>query len=146
MNTKRISLALATLALLSTGSAYAQYVGGNACSNQCDGTPIIYRNSNRDGFLNRRNGLFDLSFFGLGFGGRRNNVIDNCGRQSAYGSNIYRTNEFARTIPGGLTPGCAQPLGADVQSRKRLFFLDVFSARLLRFGPGIPLRADMRID
>lgn len=170
MNAKRISLALATLALLSTGSVFAQSVdintgpvgvsagaseygvgvGANVLgvgTNVGVGTTPVttsFGTSLMDRVFSPPHGWFDISVLGAGINiGGEKKVVQTSGIPGAM---IYRSSEYARVLPGQSVLGTATPVHAIVEGPKPMFHFDLFGGRMLKFGPGINPDMDMRHD
>jgi hypothetical protein len=149
MNAKRMSFALATCALLSTGSAFAQSVDVNAgpvgltvgpspvVSPVSMGTRLVH-----DVFT-PPHAWFDLSVLGMGISiGARKNVVQVGSTPSAMFGGT-RILESAAVIPGSVTVGNAIPVQASLEGPKPLAHVDLFGMRLFRMGSVNP-RLDMR--
>jgi hypothetical protein len=156
MNAKKMSLALAAMALLSTGSAFAQSVdvgpvgvsvgptpGTVLMSPVHMGTRLVHE------VFNPPHAWFDLSVLGMGLtiGGHRDAVQVGSTPSAMLTTPVVGSDmtvlESARVIPG--TPGIAVPVGARIEAPKPLLHLDLFGARLIRAGSVAP-SMDMRDD
>lgn len=151
MNAKKISLALATLALLSTGAANAQVLDVNAgpigvsagvdANGVAVGTSVLGTTAEvGTGGLYHRimtppEGWFNLSVLGAGVKlGAPDADLVQVTSSPLLGADgtVLRTTEYARVLPSRL--GNATPLSGEKVGNK-MFHLDVMGFRL--FGAGI---------
>jgi hypothetical protein len=147
MNAKRMSLALATFALLSTGSAFAQSVDLNAGPvgvSVGPTAPLVGPGRLMHEVFTPPHAWFDLSVFGMGLtiGGHRDAVRVGS-TPSAYLGSDMRVLESAAVIPGNVSLGAARPIAANMEGPKPLAHIDLFGMRLFRLGsvnPAIDMR------
>jgi hypothetical protein len=173
MNAKRISLALATLALLSTGSAFAQSVDVQAGPVDATVTtapaagvsvgpvgvgvgpfvsPVKMGTRLFSNIFNPPRAWFELSVLGAGIkiGETEKKVVQVGATPSAsllvpstLATTEASTMTFARVVPGSVSLGAARPVHARVEAPNPMAHFDLFGKRLFGVGRVHP-SLDMR--